>query len=277
MKTDFTILEAKHRLPKRVKNDNKTRGGHSLIIAGSRGMWGAAILAATAAARVGSGYTSLLTSNNNFPTLRGPDFLTADLSTTKAKLNKFTAIAVGPGLGRGTFTTKVLRFLLEKKFPHVLLDADALNTLANLNIKKLPPSWILTPHEGELSRLLNISANKIRLNRKFHILQATKKFACVVLLKGEKTLIAQQNKITEIKSGNVALAKAGTGDVLTGMITGFLAQGLSPLDAACLGTYVHGDIADDWVRKKNNDYLSLIPSDILTALPAKLSEIRKKS
>jgi NAD(P)H-hydrate epimerase len=168
----------------------------------------------------------------------------------------------------------VRQLLKDPKAKNIVIDADALNICAENKWLSLPSSWIATPHEGELARLLEVSARSIRKDRISAAGKAQKKLGCVVLLKGHKTLVATSRKIYEIQSGNAALAKAGTGDVLTGMITGFLAQGLSSVEAACLGAFVHGLIADRWVQA-GNDPLSLLTSDLLAALPQTLSWIRK--
>jgi len=264
---------AKRLLPVRRFEDNKASAGRCLIVAGSDGMFGAAILAATAAARVGVGYVTLLTQAQKFPTFKSPDFLLMDLKKIKILKNTFSAVAIGPGLGRTTSALNALKYLLKSKIQNVVVDADALNLCAEYRILKFPSTWILTPHEGELARLLNVSSEKIRQNRREYVWKAHQKMGCVVVLKGYKTLVACDQKIYEIQSGNPALAKAGTGDVLTGMITGFLAQGLTSDQAACLGAYVHGKVADDWLKDKK-DVLSLMASDLLNLLPRTMAQIR---
>lgn len=270
----FNRTQARKLLPVRKKTDSKVAGGKSLIIAGSEGMFGAAVLAGSAAARVGSGYVILLTDQKKFSSAHHPDFLVADWKQKKISDIKFTAVGIGPGLGRSAQAFKLLQQLLKLKIQNVVIDADALNLHALNKNRHLPKTWVATPHEGELSRLLNIPAEVIKKNRISAVKQAQKKLGCIVLLKGSKTLIATAEKIFEIQSGNRTLAKSGTGDVLTGIITGFLAQGLSSQEAACLGAYVHGAIADQWIKDKK-DYLSLMASDLLTALPQALKNLRK--
>ncbi len=281
-------------IPQREKNGNKTQSGRVLIIAGSKGMWGAAVLSATSAGRVGAGYTSLMTSVRKFPTVKHPDFLTKDISeflknsssnrVTQEFLKIYSAIAVGPGLGFGTKTQKILKVLKNLKPVNVVLDAGALHALAlsiDSNAKvytKLPATWVITPHEGELARILNrfsrVTASQIARNRLKYVTLAREKLGCIVLLKGHHTLIANSNgEIFEIQTGNAALAKAGTGDVLTGIIAGFLAQGLKPIDAACAGATLHGFCADEWV-KSGRDYLGLLASDLVEGLPSAISKMR---
>jgi NAD(P)H-hydrate epimerase len=274
MMNKYQKSQALRDLPRRLKKQNKSHAGKSLIIAGSQGMWGAAVLAAKACARTGSGYTYILDSRRRFPSGKDPDFLTiSSLSLTK---KHFSAIALGPGLNNGPQIIKTIQYLIQKSFPAVVLDAEALNALAKTKKKMiLPKTWVLTPHEGELARLLKISSEKIRSDRLFWVKQAQKKFGCVVLLKGFHSLVADHKKVFQIMSGNPALAKAGTGDVLTGMVTAFLAQGLDTTKASCLAAYLHGKIADDWLKNKN-DMISLMASDLVDQLPATIHRLRKK-
>lgn len=269
----FNYSHAQDLLPERKKSASKATGGKSLIIAGSEGMFGAAVLAATAAARTGAGYVILMTDSKKFPFLNYPDFLVADWKNNKISELSFTAVAIGPGLGQTARALALLQELLNLKIKNVVIDADALNLCAQNKLFPLPKTWIATPHEGELARLLNVSIEKIKKNRIAALRKAQNKLSCIVLLKGHKTLIAAQKTIYEIQSGNKALAKAGTGDVLTGIITGFLAQGLQAKDAACLAAYIHGWMADQWVKNKN-DYLGLLASDLLRTLPKSLYAIR---
>lgn len=265
----YLLKKARVDLPIRKNHDNKTRGGKCLVIAGSKGMQGAAVLTATAASRAGAGYTYLL--NSEYSNIRHPDFLS--VKGVPDFLN-YQGIAMGPGFRNPSKIRLYIHKMIQLGCQNVVLDAEALNVVAILK-RKLPPSWILTPHEGELSRMLNISSSEIRKDRKKYVVLAQKKFGCVILLKGPRTLIADAADCWQIQSGNPALAKAGTGDVLTGMITGFLSQGLQPSVAACLGSFVHGFMADRWIRSRK-DILSLMASDLLNELPSALFFIRKK-
>lgn len=263
MKT-YSKANAKKDLPTRTTHDNKTRGGRCLIVAGSRGMWGAAILTANAAARTGAGYVYLSPTSSGFPTTKNPNFLL----NTKKDLKNFDVIAIGPGAKNSSVGSWIKKAL---KSPNVVLDAEALNYLAKNKIT-IPETWIVTPHEGELSRLLKVPSADIQNNREYFVRLAQRKLGCVVLLKGNKTLVATQDHIYKIQSGNPALAKAGTGDVLTGIISALLSQGLEAPKAACLGAYIHGFIADEWLKK--NDILSLLATDLIQELPQTLKKIR---
>lgn len=272
----FNAIKAAKSLPQRSSEDNKTHGGKALVIAGSKGMYGAAILSSTAAARVGAGYVFLMTDGDQFPTHKFPDFLVEKILINNKKLSVFNSVAMGPGLGVNLKTEKILKKLIKLKIQNVILDADALNVLAKKNIRNLPPSWILTPHEGELARLLGVKSTEIKKSRLKFVIEAQKKYKCVVLLKGKNTLVADAKSIFFVNKGNEALAKAGTGDILTGIIVGFLAQGLDPLIAAAEGAYVHGMVAQQW-SLSGKDNLSLLASDMPYFLPKILKKIRNKN
>lgn len=274
MPKKFDLKQATKLLPVRKVSANKATAGRSLIIAGSKGMYGAAVLTAKGAARVGSGYVYVLTDGKKFDHCKHPDFLTVVWKNRKSIPNPL-AIAIGPGLGKKSQTWVYLQWLVKSSADCVVIDADALNIVAKKNVSKLPSSWIATPHEGELGRLLNLPSTWIRKNRLKAVRMAQKKLGCIILLKGHHSLLATDSETFEIYSGNAALAKAGTGDVLTGMITGFLAQGLEPKSAALLGAYVHGKIADDWLHAKK-DMLSLMASDLINAIPDTLYNLRMK-
>lgn len=275
MPKEFTSSEAKKLLPKRLRKDNKTKGGKALIIAGSSGMEGAAILSATSAARSGAGYVYLWSDSKKLLATKNPDFLCL-FSFNKFSAQSFSAIGVGPGLKNRAALKKWIFRLKKNHCKNVVLDAEAINFLSELKRdQKLPPSWILTPHEGELAKLLNVSSVTIRKQRTKYILLAQKKYGCIILLKGHQTLIANAKCMKKILVGNAALSKAGTGDVLTGIIVGFLSQGTSPFEAACLGAYVHGFMSDQWL-KDGNDILSLMASDLIQLLPKTLSNLREQ-
>lgn len=274
MKLDrFNLKKAKKLLPLRGANQNKTHGGKTLIIAGQKGYFGAAVLAATASARVGSGYTTLMTHAPSFPIHRHPDFLILPKAKIPQNWIAYQAIAVGPGLGVNKNTEQIIRSLLRNKIDHVILDADALTVIAKKNIYPLRASWLLTPHTGELARLIKkqkiLEAGKLKALEEAH-----KIYQCQILLKGNPTLIMSAKAfIHEVSSGNSALAKAGTGDILTGMIAGLMAQGLKTEDAASLGSYLHGLCSQIWIKEKR-DHLSLLASDLLSLIPQALFNLR---
>ena len=145
-----------------------------------------------------------------------------------------------------------------------------------MSFRTLPPTWILTPHSGELARLLKVSVEEIERDRFHFASMAAQKFGCLVLLKGFRTVLAtHENRFAVITSGNAALAKAGTGDVLSGFIGGLLAQGVGSLQAAGTGAYFHGRIADEWLRT-GKDIKSLMPRDLLAMAPECLTLLSRQ-
>lgn len=243
-------------------NGHKGNRGHLLTIAGSRGKSGAALFAASSALKTGCGLTSLAIPSSLAAILEGrmPELMMTPIADDgQGRVGEMSlsaieeiclgkqAAAVGPGLGTHTEVHELVKKLLTTISIPMVFDADALTVLsANLKLlagKKAPV--VLTPHPGEMSRLLNISTGEVQQNR----LELAHDFACrhnvYLVLKGAGTIIAAPDGSIAINSsGNQYLATAGSGDILTGIIGSFLAQGLSPLSACHLGVYVHGLTAD---------------------------------
>lgn len=265
-------LVAKY-LPKRNSKDHKGMGGKCVVIAGSKGMRGAAILTAKAALKVGSGYVTLFTDRPDEIALENPDFLTMSLNAIEEGMYEDSTIALGPGLGQTPSAIKIVKKIMGH--PKLTMDADALSILARIKNPKLHPATILTPHAGELAKLINWKPEKINQNREKAAKEAAKKYQCLVLLKGNKTIVASPSRAVQIQSGNVALAKAGSGDVLTGIIAGLRAQNLTPWQAALIGATLHGYIADEYV-KSGNDYLTLTASLQITLLGPAISNLRNE-
>lgn len=261
-------------LPARSSISNKTSFGHLLVIAGSEGMAGAALLTSEAAARMGCGYVTVCSPSADVAKKGRPDFLKLSLKDFFASdLKKYKAVVVGPGLGVSKQTEKILAFLL-KTHPKVLVDADALTVLAQMKPAELPAAWVLTPHAGELSRLVGTPAKELEADRLGAVEQAQKALKCLVLFKGFRTVLGTPGKRYIIASGNVALAKAGSGDVLSGFIGSLMAQGLSTDKAAVLGAYLHGRIADDWLRRGHSNR-TLMASDLPELIDASLRSLKK--
>jgi NAD(P)H-hydrate epimerase len=196
----------------------------------------------------------------------------------KSLFEKPCAFVVGPGAGVTPKLENFITNLAQREVNGVVLDADGLTTLAQLRKTRevnLPPSWILTPHSGELARLFDVKPDEIESSRVSWALKAAKELGCIVLLKGYRTLVASPDGTCGIvMAGNSALAKAGTGDVLSGFIGAFLAQGVSSLFAAALGSYVHGRIADQWL-KDGKDIRTLVASDLVHLIPEEMSRISR--
>lgn len=266
--------DIKKLIPARTKLSSKIDGGKVLIVAGGKGLHGAGILSALAATRCGAGYTHLMTDLLKYPWLKFPDFIVHKFSLRELKKNSSHVVAIGPGLGISESRKQLLRYLMKADVEKVILDADALTMLSSMKIKSLPETWILTPHEGELARLLGVTSKAVKNRRVEYLRMAQEKFGCTILLKGAESLICDGKRILKISSGTPALAKAGTGDVLLGMIGAFYAQGLSPVSATTLATFIHGKASADWM-KKGNDHLGLRPMDLIEQIPKTILKLRR--
>lgn len=270
----FTERIAAALLPNRGTTSNKSTFGNVAICAGHPGFWGAGVLASEAAFRIGAGYVTWASKTVPLEELKNhPEVLTSSLEEV-AQNKKIKAFVVGPGLGVNEGTLRLLEALAQRPEP-VVVDADALTVIAKEKWGALPKRWILTPHSGEMARLLGTTAKQIDKDRFESVDRMIKKYHCVVLLKGHHTIVANKKTCQVISSGNPALAKAGTGDVLAGFIGGLLAQGLSPIKAAALGAFIHGAVADQWVQG-GNDVASMVASDVIRGLPEYLRKLRSK-
>lgn len=270
----FNDKLARRYLPARKEQTNKSDYGRLVVLAGSRDMWGAGILAAQSAYRIGAGYVTWAGSEIPFAKLElTPEVITTSLENEEIwNIKKTSAYAVGPGLGVNEETARIIRRLKNLKVEKVVLDADALTACAKYEILSLPKSWVITPHVAELARILKSNIKSIEADRYGAVLAASKKLGCHVLLKGFRSILAYENRCMVIHSGNSALAKAGSGDVLTGMIGGLLAQGLDTLPATATAAFIHGRMADEWVRS-GHDRRTLNPSDLKDGLASILSRI----
>jgi len=259
-------------IPERKKFSHKGNFGHAMLIAGSRGKTGAAVLAAKACLRSGVGLLTV-----HIPACGEIIFQTSvpeamvdidnenDYITDLGILSKYNAIGIGPGIGCNEKTSEVLFQLFENSNKHLVLDADAINLLAQNEylISALPADSILTPHAGEFDRLAGISENAYERLEK--ACQWAVKYKCYIVLKGAYTAICTPDKKCYFNStGNPGMATAGSGDVLTGIILSLLAQSYSPLNASLTGVFLHGLAGDIAASEKSQE--SLIASDIIDNL-----------
>lgn len=270
----YTEKLARRYLPVRKDKTNKSDYGHVLICAGREGMWGAGLLAATTAYRFGAGYVTWASFDSVAKhAFESPEIMTVQLTKGLPRdIRKVSSIVVGPGLGVNDNSLALIKDIQEQNHTHVILDADAITLVAQHKLHPLPETWVVTPHTGELARVLNIDVHEIERDRFKYALLGSEKLGCHVLLKGYRSILAHDKRCMIIHSGNSALAKAGSGDVLSGMIGALMAQGLDPVQAAGTAAYVHGRLADEWVRH-GWDKRSLLPSDIKEHLPQLLGRI----
>lgn len=268
----------KPKLPLRPSNANKGTFGKVLIFAGSKNFPGAAYLCATAAYRVGAGFVTLAT----IPSVRSdivkvtPEVTYISFSDVEEKIKDYDSILIGPGLGTNEqIKNLVLRILgMDLKAPF-LIDADGLNILATEDKwwEKFKGDMILTPHPGEMSRLTRLSISDIQNNREKVALEFAKKWNKVVVLKGANTIIATpEGEVFTSPFANPVLATAGTGDVLSGIISGFLSQGLDYKDAAVIGVFIHAQAGESLSRKIGDT--GSIASDLLSLIPQIIKKIK---
>lgn len=281
-------------LPERPEYSHKGTYGHVLLIAGSKGKTGAALMAARACLRTGAGlvtigipdslvkaFQSRVTEEMILPLPdRGDGTLSRKaldviLEFTTKRAN---TLAVGPGLSTDREISELVSLMVTSSKVPVVVDADGINSLAGRPglLKKSHAPVILTPHPGEMARLLRKSTDDIEKDRIGVAISFARRTKTHLLLKGVPTVIAPPDGEAFINStGNPGMATAGTGDVLTGMISAFLAQGLSPLNASILGVYMHGLIGDIVAEKKGKH--SLIASDIINTIPSAFRTLREQS
>ena len=257
---------------KRTKFSHKGTYGHALLIAGSYGKMGASVLASKACLRSGVGLLTSHIPKFGYEIIQNsvPEAMTSIDSSETAfsevpDLSSFSAIGIGPGLSKKQETQLALKTLLQTKPPKLVLDADALNILAENRdwYKLMPENAILTPHPREFERLTGSSANSFeRLQLQ---LQFSAKYQVVVVLKGAHSCITfPDGRVFFNSTGNPGMATAGSGDVLTGIILGLLAQNYTPEDAALIGVYLHG-LAGDLAAEKWGEQ-AMIASDIVDQL-----------
>lgn len=273
----FEASDCQKLLPIKKKDSNKYSTGKILMIAGSKAYPGAAELAAISALRTGAGAVILAFPNsckgllkNKYPELllhyyddKKDGFLSKEhILELKTKIIWADVISIGPGLGRNVKTIDAVNFLMQshssKKY---VIDADAIFAISEKRFSKLNlKNSIITPHMGEFSNLLGIAQDIIMRDRIFYSKQFAKKTGAVLLLKGSRTLVTENSNTYIIESGNEGLAKIGSGDVLTGVISGFLAQKSACLNAALLGAFLHGATAD--LQKDSKSVYGFTASDL---------------
>lgn len=267
----------KNILPKRPKSSHKGTFGHVLNIAGSEFYRGAAYFSSVAPLKVGCGLLTLLSDEKvlNAVSALSPDVILMPIK--KFHTNKilqpivcdFQAISIGCGLSQDLNAVKVFKGIikiLSKSEVPVVIDADGLNIISKLKNIQLPKTVVLTPHPKEMSRLMGVDTGEILDKPEFWVKECCKKYDCTTVLKINKTLVADKDSnLYENNTGNSALAHGGSGDVLCGMITGFIAQGVNIFDACCLAVYLHG-LAGELASKDLTEY-SVLASDLLNYIP----------
>jgi len=273
--------------PPRERSSSKFQSGVVVVVGGSMGLTGAPAMAALSAARSGAGYVQVAVPGPVQPAMdmrlleqmsRGlPDddgAHTPDgLEVVEEMAERAGAVVLGPGIGRSDGASEFARRVAQAVKIPLLIDADGLNAhaeaLESLAGREAPT--VLTPHAGELGRLLGVDSEEVERRRLRHVREAAERSRAVVLLKGDDTLVAAPGGPVAVSSGGTpALATAGTGDVLSGLIGALLAKGLGPFEAAALGTLAHARAGRAAAGRHGVDHV--IAGDVIEALPAGLHE-----
>ncbi|MCX7823757.1 MAG: NAD(P)H-hydrate dehydratase [Syntrophobacterales bacterium] len=273
---------------------HKGQAGHVAILAGSPGKTGAAAMAALAALRGGAGLVTLMTPRSLNPIfeVKLTEPMTLPLPETEGQsvslealdeimdfISNKQCLAVGPGASLHPETQELMRQLIVTSPCPVVADADALTSLVGrCNILRDATSpVVITPHPGEMARLLEISTVDVQANRIKVAELFAKDFEVIVVLKGHRTVVADPSGRVAINTtGNPAMASGGMGDILTGLITSLIGQGLDAFEAACVGVFVHGLAADRIVERKNWGSRGLAATDLLDEIPRILRELEKQ-
>ncbi len=276
-------------LPPRPFGSHKGTFGHLLVLAGAEGKTGAAAMTSEAALRAGAGLVTLgiPASLNDILEVKLTEAMTLPLpeapgaralgGTAFAPIQEFLdgkmSLALGPGIGTHPETRDLVRRLVMEMACPMVIDADGLNNLdgATAGLKEAPGPRILTPHPGEMARLVGLTTAEVQARRLDLARETAAQLGVVLVLKGAQTVVAAPDGRASLNStGNPALASGGTGDVLTGLIGGFLAQGLSAWDAGRLGVFLHGLAADFFVNRVSPR--GMIAGDLLAVLPQVFAE-----
>lgn len=266
----------KHLLPPRAREAHKGDFGHVLVIGGNKGFGGAALMAAMGAARSGAGLVSVATHicYSSAMLARCPELMISAINNSEDLVDALasaTAVVLGPGLGQDEWGQGCLRTALDTLANQprpLVLDADALNLVSQGNysdylgkIDKL----VLTPHPGEAARLLNIPTQQVQDDRPSAATRLQAGFRATVVLKGAGSLVCHEQagriQVEQCRHGNPGMASGGMGDILSGVIGGLLAQGLTPADAARLGTCVHARAAD--IQAAGRGQRGMLATDLL--------------
>ena len=285
--TDAASLRGK--IPRTAELAHKYSAGALLVVAGSRGTTGAPVMVVRGAQRAGCGIVFLATPEGAAPAV--------DLALTEALVygvaedeqgymesgaleeilahsGRASALVMGPGTGTGDEGRRLVEGVLREVELPVLLDADAITNLAGTDVlaRRETPT-VITPHAGELGRLLGSGAKDVSARRLDSARNAAEQHRCCVLLKGSDTLVVEGERVAVNSTGNVALAAAGTGDVLSGVIGALLSRGMDAYEAARAGAWAHGRAAELWLEETGWPAESFVASDLLRYLPPAVGEL----
>lgn len=279
---NFNIV--KNKIPKRPSNANKGDFGRLLCVCGSKNMPGSAYFCTASAVRCGVGICELFSVDKVCESVAAkipePMYHHAEQNYSGSIscgnieniikcAQKSGAVLIGPGMGWNEDTKNIIFKVISEVCVPIIVDADGINVLSeNIDILKKSKSCIvLTPHIKEMSRLINKSVEYVLVNKNFCVKELSKKYNVVTVLKDHKTIISDVNGNLYLNTtGNSGMAKGGSGDVLSGMIGSFLAQGYSAIDATICAVYIHGMSGDECSQKFSD--IAMTPSDLINNLPS---------
>ena len=269
----LTLIGCKKALLPRTREAHKGLFGHVLVVGGDYGMGGAVRLGAEAALRTGAGLVSLITRIEHAYAITGacPELMCHGVSESDLKtilmplLKKATVVVLGLGLGQAAWGQSLFRYVLTHWDGDLIVDGDGLNLLAKQ--QEIRENWMLTPHPGEASRLLGVSVEAIQQNRLECLQRLQGHYGGVTVLKGADTLVLGQSGTAGVCiAGHAAMATAGMGDVLSGILAGLVAQKMSLESAAQLGVCVHAAAAEGAIAQ--GQMRGLLASDLFRTLPS---------
>jgi hydroxyethylthiazole kinase-like uncharacterized protein yjeF len=268
---------------------HKYSAGALLVVAGSRAMTGAPVMVVRGAQRSGCGIVFLATPESaaaaidlqltealvyGVPDDEGGSMTSGALERVLEQAGRASAVVVGPGMGTGEEGRRLVEGILREVEIPVLLDADAITNLAGTGtLSKRQHPAVVTPHAGELGRLMGEGAQEVSARRLHYARRAAEEYGCCVLLKGSDTLVAEGGRVAVNSTGNVALATAGTGDVLSGAIGALLSRGMDAYEAARAGAWAHGRAAELWLEETGWPHESLLATDLLSHLAPAVGEL----
>ncbi|MFP5041236.1 NAD(P)H-hydrate dehydratase [Parasediminibacterium sp. JCM 36343] len=247
----------------RKSDSHKGTYGHALLLAGSRGKMGAAVIAARACLRSGVGLLTAVVPEEERAILQIalPEAMIHFRGNKLIDLDKYASIGIGPAFGTDNVSSEALYTILQRYAKPIVIDADAITILSQHKDwwERIPANSIITPHPKEFDRLFGESkSNDERVGK---AIQLSKQYPWVIVLKNNFSLVAANGSQYFNNTGNAGLAKGGSGDMLTGMLTALLAQGYKPVDAAIIGVYLHGLAAD--IAVKQHSMESLLATDVI--------------
>lgn len=275
-----------HELPRRTLSAHKGTQGHLLVIAGSRGMTGAALLCAKASVEMGAGLVTALCPESQQPVYASGvwEMMTVPVPETDSGAfhentaawlaehgSRFDAIVIGPGLGQHPSTQRFVQWVVEHCSQPMVIDGDGLNALTKETIQSRKHPWIATPHPGEMARLLQMTVANVQSNR-WQSARHLVTDSGAVVLKGPRSVVADADTLTVNPTGTPAMASGGMGDTLTGMIGALLARGMSPGQAGRCGVFLHGLAAEHVAETRGAE--TVPASRVIDAIAAAVHNVR---